>query len=229
MLLSFLSSPRYERQRKSVCFYYFFCVVAFFSSSPRYERQRKSVCFDYFFCVVAFFYLRHGTSAKEKVFASIISSVLLLSFHLRHGTSAKEKVSASIISSVLLLSFHLRQGTSAKEKVFLLFLLSCCFLSIFATIRAPKKGKFLSVCEVESNVCRQVCLVKNLHCVSSVCSGSYDWKKSFSAQEGEPLVKASVCNVQWLIYGKTLQCVRGVWVDWRVCVMVHVLKKIQCV
>jgi hypothetical protein len=26
-----------------------------------------------------------------------------------------------------------------------------------------------------------------------------------------------------------LQCVRGVWVDWRVCVMVHVLKKIQCV
>ena len=161
LLLSFLSSPRYERQRKSVCFYYFFCVVAFFSSSPRYERQRKS---------------------------------------------------------------------------FLLFLLSCCFLSIFATIRAPKKGKFLSVCEVESNVCRQVCvlrsgkcLVKNLHCVSSVCSGSYDWKKSFSAQEGEPLVKASVCNVQWLIYGKTLQCVRGVWVDWRVCVMVHVLKKIQCV
>jgi hypothetical protein len=157
-------------------------------------------------------------------------------FYLRHGTSAKEKVSASIISSVLLLSFHLRQGTSAKEKVFLLFLLSCCFLSIFATIRAPKKGKFLSVCEVESNVCRKVCvlrsgkcLVKNLHCVSSVCSGSYDWKKSFSAQEGEPLVKASVCNVQWLIYGKTLQCVRGVWVDWRVCVMVHVLKKIQCV
>jgi hypothetical protein len=85
------------------------------------------------------------------------------------------------------------------------------------------------VCEVESNVCRQVCLVKNLHCVSSVCSGSYDWKKSFSAQDGEPLVKASVCTVQWLIYGKTLQCVRGVWVDWRVCVMVHVLKKIQCV
>ena len=154
LLLSFLSSPRYEHQRKSVCFYYFFCVVAFFSSSPRYERQRKSV---------------------------------------------------------------------------LLFLLSCCFLSIFATIRAPKKGKFLSVCEVESNVCRQVCLVKNLHCVSSVCSGSYDWKKSFSAQDGEPLVKASVCTVQWLIYGKTLQCVRGVWVDWRVCVMVHVLKKIQCV
>jgi hypothetical protein len=187
-------------------------------------------------CCCFLFYLRHGTSAKEKVSASIISSVLLLSFHLRHGTSAKEKVSASIISSVLLLSFHLRQGTSAKEKVFLLFLLSCCFLSIFTTIRAPKKGKFLSVCEVESNVCRKVCvlrsgkcLVKNLHCVSSVCSGSYDWKKSFSAQEGEPLVKASVCNVQWLIYGKTLQCVRGVWVDWRVCVMVHVLKKIQCV
>ena len=48
LLLSFLSTPRYERERKSA-FYYFFCVVAFFSIFATVQAKES------FFYIISIF------------------------------------------------------------------------------------------------------------------------------------------------------------------------------